>query len=120
MKFNPWLIVFSLVLFISAKSAFARTTGVELHDNCRWAQEEEAKLTEEEHLKDAMCVSYVIGVAEGFGLAGGHLCVPNGEGVTSRQLGIAVFKYLEKHPEELHFGSGTLVIRALWQAFPCR
>ncbi len=59
MKFNPWLIVFLLVLFSSAKSSFARTTGVELHDDCRWAQEEEAKLTEEEHLKMATCVSYV-------------------------------------------------------------
>jgi hypothetical protein len=44
-------------------------------------------------------------------------CIP--EGVTMAQVKSVVMKYLQEHPEELHYPSVRLVNSALSQAFPC-
>ncbi len=115
-----WPSTILLLVLATPKASLASMTGVELRDNCRWSQQEESTLTEEQHLKYSVCVSYVLGLTEGFYLGGGKSCVPSGEGVTNGQLGLVVFKYLDAHPEELHLHSGLLVVRALKKAFPCK
>ena len=113
------LCLFTLLL-VAVNAAFA-LTGKELRDQCRWSQQDESALTPEQHLHYAACVSYVLGVADGYYLgSNGGSCVPNKGEVTSGQLGLVVFKYLDEHPEELHLHAGVLVVRALKKAFPCK
>jgi hypothetical protein len=45
-------------------------------------------------------------------------CIP--EGVNSGQFRAIVKKYLEDHPDKLHFGASTIVNAAMAEAFPCR
>lgn len=45
------------------------------------------------------------------------ICVPNG--VTSEQGKKVVVKYLENHPEKLHWVAWGLAHNALLEAFPC-
>lgn len=47
----------------------------------------------------------------------GLFCTP--EEVTTEQLRDVVSKYLNDHPEELHFRAEPLVVSALAKAFPC-
>jgi hypothetical protein len=46
-------------------------------------------------------------------------CIPPG-GVSLRQVQRVVVKYLQEHPEELHYKRFTLVNIALLHAFPCK
>jgi Rap1a immunity proteins len=47
-----------------------------------------------------------------------HPCIP--ESVSESQIQKVVEKYLEDHPEKLHFRASVLVLVALQKAFPCR
>jgi hypothetical protein len=109
-----WLLLAAVLC--RATSLFAGTgTGERLRDECQWVQKSESELDEEQHLKYALCVSYVVGVADGFYLGGGKLCLPN-KSVTNSQTALVVFRHLDSHPEELHDDSGVLVVKALRKA----
>jgi len=41
-------------------------------------------------------------------------------GVSNEQMIRVVVKYLENHPEQLHFDASILVLTALKEAFPCK
>jgi hypothetical protein len=60
-------------------------------------------------------MGYVVGVYD----AGedNSYCLP--DGVTVRQLGSVVLKYLEEHPERLHHRAAFLVFSALVTTWPC-
>lgn len=47
------------------------------------------------------------------------LCVPD-EGVLVIKAARIVVKYLNEHPEQLHFQDGVLATLALAEAFPCK
>ncbi len=66
------------------------------------------------------CATYISGVADagrGTTWDGVPYCVPMG--VSSGQLNKVVIKFLNDHPESLHFAAASLTQRALLEAFPC-
>ena len=65
-------------------------------------------------------LGYVVGVADRVGSdpRSWSLICPE-EHVTQGQMVKVVQKYLEDHPETLHFRAASLVVSALHQAFPC-
>jgi hypothetical protein len=127
MRIHPPLSITLAFLFLCLLSsaecppahAAASFDGVQLHEYCRLALQDEASLSASEHLEYAICLSYVLGVAEGLGSAGGDLCIPNDQGITNTELGAVVFRYLDTHPEQLHMRTARLVISALLAAYPC-
>lgn len=69
-----------------------------------------------------LCLGYLKGVAEMSRLREKlpklpPVCVP--DAVTVGQVRNIVVRYLEEHPEELHYSSIILVTNALDEAFPC-
>jgi hypothetical protein len=69
----------------------------------------------------AECEGYIKGVWDGLAIAGifsgdNLNCVPN---IREGQVQILVRRYLEAHPERLHFAAPTLITAALTDAFHC-
>lgn len=67
------------------------------------------------------CTGYVKGVWDGLAIAGifsgdSLNCVPN---IREGQVEILVRRYLEAHPEQLHFAAPNLITAALSEAFHC-
>jgi hypothetical protein len=88
--------------------------GNELAESCGTTQEQSS----------ALCIGYVIGVADTMSDAGWNAdaptvkaCIP--QGVVVGQLVGVVRKYLADHPEQLHAQAMHLVVFALVKAFPC-
>jgi len=69
-------------------------------------------------LKIGMCMGYTEGV---FGTAlqldKRSICAP--EEVESERLVRIAMKYLENHPEQLHYGASSTILIAFREAFPC-
>ena len=99
-------------------------TGEKLKDFCN----ADGDNFEKKVIYDAGCVSYVTGVWDTHGMMmvdpenpddprrGGY-CKP--KGVSGKQLGAIVGKYLAEHPEGWHYNASASVILAFNEAFPC-
>jgi hypothetical protein len=67
-----------------------------------------------------ICSAYVAGIAEvvtNEDYKGYRACIPWGADVL--QLAAVIKKYLNDHPEELHYNGAGIVAKALGLAFPC-
>ena len=75
-------------------------------------------------VEHTFCSGYVDGALGAFVVASVAyksprlVCVP--EGVTVGQSAKVVERYLEAHPENLHFGARVLVFAALMATWPCK
>jgi hypothetical protein len=69
------------------------------------------------------CVMYLAGVVDAtetwiaFGQVREVFCIPND--VNLDQLRKIFIKFANEHPEDLHSNAGSVVINALFKAFPC-
>ena len=69
-------------------------------------------------LKIGICMGYTEGVfATALQLDERHTCAH--EEVESEQLVRIAMKYLENHPEQLHYGASSTILIAFRDAFPC-
>jgi len=112
-----------IVLLFSFNQARAATveslyTGNELLDRC------EAYLSDTgSAAKGNTCFGYLAGIADAHddfvagGLHGKEWCKP--ENMKGKQLVRIVTKYLQEHPENLHYTAASLVANAFRKAFPC-
>lgn len=75
--------------------------------------------TSDYSMQSLECVSYVMGVWDGFvlGKPGQSYCI-NDE-ATPLQLKRIVVKYISAHPERAHTATASLTIDAIQAAFPC-
>jgi hypothetical protein len=77
--------------------------------------------TDEDHSNDkAICMGYVVAVADALnvGVGGSKACFPNG--LTYGQLVDVAKKSLSEHPDvSQHYEAFGLVARALIESFPC-
>ncbi len=132
--------IFLLIFPGKAIFAWSNVTGESLLDTCKTAIEVHSKignslLTQDENGKYNACLSYITGVDDAHEtMAAIHAGIPEKyddvikkfvycrpDGVTRIQEARIVVKYLESHPEILHFKlSAIVVIAALRQAYPCK
>lgn len=106
-----------LVATASVGNCRSFKTGSELLDECSEANS---------GFNSGVCIGYIIAIADvsncskdvGGKYVGGFSWQPP-EGVTIGQLEKVVAKWLNNHPEKLHFGASGLVADALKTAFPC-
>ena len=109
------LLVFLGLVAGQAQAAVVFMTGSKLLEYCendvgRWG----------------VCAGYVTGIhdiTEERFEAGGirDICMPYGEaGVNVRQLVLVAQKWLEEHPENLHYAASGEVMAAFMDAFPCK
>jgi hypothetical protein len=107
---------FAILIFCTiASGAVAQVTGNDWKDYCSAG---------EPTPKYAMCVGYLSGSLDGIRLmqkATGTiiLCEPP-NGVTIAQWVAIITKYLNEHPEQLHFAASSLVPKIVNGAFPCK
>ena len=63
---------------------------------------------------NGVCLGYVSGVTD---TMGSNICLTSG--VTVQQLDSVVKKYMNEHPEILHYLASSIIREALIKAFPC-
>jgi hypothetical protein len=109
-------ITFAILFFCSAAtSAVAEVTGNDWKEYCA---------ADEKTPKYAMCVGYLSGTLDGIRLmqkttGSIMLCEPP-NGVTIPQWVAIIRRYLDQHPEQLHFAAASLVPKIVNGAFPCK
>ena len=69
------------------------------------------------------CAAYIMGISDAHDYYvhfGGisNFCAPME--VTNGQMKAITEKYMEEHPEKLHFAASDIVLNALAEAFPCK
>lgn len=110
----------SLLIGTSAKAEELRDDGNELLRDC--AESPHGKLPEDA-FRFGTCIGYLSGIVD-MHMVYARIpnlpisCVPP-ERVSVRQVQRVVVKYLQEHPEQLHYTKFALVNIALNQAFPC-
>jgi len=121
------LFVFVLVIFALPVHARAQVqTGADLLKNCQVVLESNPNNTA--MLDGVSCLSYLRGMSETFDLwkvfndrrkqnNPPPACVPNG--VTAREIAIAVVNYIKQHPPEMHHAVSDVALTALMNAYPC-
>jgi hypothetical protein len=108
----------SLLIGANANAGELRNDGNELLQDCTAVSSGNPSGT----FGPEWCYGYLMGINDMRMLSGmfpnliTH-CIP--EGVTMAQVKSVVVKYLQEHPEELHYPSVKLVNFALSKAFPC-
>ena len=108
----------SLAFFSSAGGAqvsLTFKTGNDLKQACESAQSKNP-------LDYGYCWGYItaiVDVASGGPLPGGFKACVSTEATTG-QLVAVIRKYLDEHPEYLHYNAASLVSAALKNAFPCK
>ena len=107
--------VFIALMAVSGQSKAAFYTGNELLTYC------ESELIGEENI----CVGYLIGIDDVIGvledwnlLIRREFCIP--VNVIGKQLKLVFIKYLNVHPEKLHFSASSLAMNAFNESFPCK
>lgn len=115
---QPILSLILLLGFNQQLFAGHTETGIDLRDECNAVSKSVESLTRLEGYKAVSCEGFVHGVVDAWVLAGKQSCVP--DQVTYSEEALVVHKYLEDHPEELHYQPVVLVIRAMNHAWPCR
>jgi hypothetical protein len=110
------LIVFA-ILFVAPKAHASSTTGNDLTDYCATSDRGVG------NFKDGMCMGYILGAKDALDATfvvnqmSPAYCLD--ENVTNGQIVKVVVKYMNGHPETLHYGAQTLILLALDGAFPC-
>jgi hypothetical protein len=101
--------------------------GNEMLSKCKAAWTEPVSSTSFQEYDGAYCMGYIDAVVdveatwkdvEAPSSKAVHFCMPTG--VTSDQSRKVVKKYLEQHPEKLHWKADRLITLALIEAFPCK
>ena len=107
------LITLLVTLGISMGSYGGFKTGGEVLQTCE----------DESDMMIVGCIEYLVGVADGFKalMETNHvpkvICIP--PKVNGGQLSKVVVKYLNEHPEDLHYAAAGEVFAAYIKAFPC-
>ena len=107
------LITLLVTLGISMGSYGGFKTGGEVLQTCE----------DESDIMIVSCIDYLMGVADTFSLVmkTSHvakvICIP--PKVNGGQLSKVVVKYLNEHPEDLHYTAAGEVFYAYREAFPC-
>ena len=72
----------------------------------------------------AGCSQYIAGVVDEYALVSASLNIPRtfclARNITSKQLGRVTLKWLNEHPNTLHFIASSLVVQSLTESFPCK
>jgi len=108
------LITLLVTLGISMGSYGAFETGSDLLSNCE----------SEANVHRTACLGYVWGVVDTYqtvmkhGFMPATICIPNQ--VTVGQQTEVVVKYLNEHPEDLHYRATGEVYSAIKEAYPCK
>lgn len=92
--------------------------GQHLLNDCRALKSE---MTAKDAYERGRCVGLIYGVLDTLAVLETNkkrktLCA---KGVSFRQAVMVVEKYLDDHPEKLHWSGASLVLAAMWTAFPC-
>ncbi len=95
----------------------APNSGFGLYMSCKLATEKEATLSESDHLRLVSCLTYIIGVYQGYYLGSANDCLP--KALNNTQLAMMVTRYIDVHPEILSENPSVITVRALRTAFPC-
>ena len=115
-----YLLIF--FLFCTTSQVSARDfylSGNEFLNDC----EKFFKDENEGQARTGYCLGFVASVVDthstfvGWGKLEKYFCLP--ESVTQGQLPRIVYKFLKEHPEDLHQVASGLIVRALYNAFPC-
>jgi hypothetical protein len=119
MKKLALLLVIASIFGASPLMAEGFINGNELLDHCVQAQDKE-KLSSHD---TGHCFGFISGVTDLYDILISEMIVkpaycppPN---VSLIQMVNIVVKYLEAHPENLHYSGSSLAIRAYVEAFPC-
>ena len=110
------LIVCAMLFVVPAVHAGSKS-GNELSEDCKTSDGNSATF------QDGVCLGYVLGAKDSFEFAAKvhhvtpDFCIP--DGVTNGQVVKVVVKYLNNHPEDLHYSAESLVVYALGAAFRC-
>ena len=96
-----------------SKEVSSFVNGVKLQKDC------DSEITDIEN----GCMLYVAGVIDSYTFLKdvenleNRICIP--DEVTVRQLQYIVKKYLNEHPEDLHYAASYIVLIAIRNSFPC-
>jgi hypothetical protein len=103
------LTIAALAMLLGSPTSYAVVvfqTGNSLAEYCE---------QDDSRFQAGFCYGYVTGLFDK--MQGEEICMP--DGVTIKQLGSIVKKFLREHPEDLHLSARSLVSAALVEAFPC-
>jgi hypothetical protein len=123
--------IFAIVLFLlfvfSAESQVSAQEHIKfdslmLREYCKLAEADPTTLSADKLNHAVMCTFYVEGVLDGYiiGTEPAKRLVCRPEHSTFLQSALIVSKYLQDHPEMLHYDPDYLIIDALSEAFPCK
>ena len=88
-------------------------TGLDLRDYCN---------AEKGTQKFQVCLAYIVGVMDSYAnkalVKADFFCVP--EVIKGEQIQLIAQKYLDSHPEQLHYVASSLLVEALGETFPCK
>jgi len=112
---SPALLVFS---WASPSSLGFSLSGHELQSHCVYNLKTNKKSITD-YQESSACMFFVRGVINTSAYTG-HINFCTGEGVTMGQTIRVVMKYMDDHPEQLHFEAVQIVKIALEKAFPCK
>jgi hypothetical protein len=103
----------AITLALSISPASADIIGIDLKDTCAGPKGS---------TKFTYCMGYIAGTLDSFrGLAKTSplkfFCEP--KGVTGEQIMLMTVKYLDQHPEDLHYGASSLILNMMVSTFPC-
>jgi hypothetical protein len=77
------------------------------------------RCSSEQSFGSGYCAGYAAAIADAARvISGDQVCIP--ATATLAQVRDVVIQYLREHPEERHYAAGSLVLRSLLVAFPCR
>ena len=112
-----------LIVFALVGQAVCRD-GNELLSKCKATLK---TTTDPKDIPDAnFCLGFIVGVADtsityhGLYNAPHLVCIPADAKIPHTQLATVVVKYLENHPDQLHYEASSTVIAALREVFPCK
>ena len=108
------LLVAALVVLVlvsaSAQAIDSWADGNELKKMCH----------SEANFDQGVCGGFAIavaGIVDNYPVAGYRTCIPSG--VLAGQLNNIMVKFLDDHPERLHYAATSLAVEAFVEAFPC-
>jgi hypothetical protein len=118
-----WLVVLLGGMGLCSRPSFAKKTGNDLLEDCRYQLNDDRRMTPAERLHSAACVNYIAGIADGVTVRArdtgtGIPCIP--AETTARDLSILVLTYMRNHYEELAGDAAHMVVYAIYQSYPCK
>jgi hypothetical protein len=95
---------------------------MQLREYCQLVQLDGAHFSDDQLLHASICLYYVSGIVDGYGVSGAKpqlICLPKDGSVTNGQMALIVSKFLNDHPDKLNNEPVYLVLEALSEAFRC-